>query len=294
MVREILVTGGSGQVGAELLHLAWPDGLRLVAPTRAELDLADVRATQAYLAGKSWAGVINCAAFTAVDRAEAEAVAAWQLNALLPSALAAATGPAGIPLVHVSTDYVFDGTKPTAYETDDTPNPISVYGASKLGGELAVRASNPRHAIMRTSWVFSSRGSNFVRTMLRLGRERDCLRVVDDQFGRPTGAADLAAAIRAAMLRLIGGDAAVSGTFHFANEGATTWHGFAEAIFRRAAAAGQPAPRLEAIPTADYPTPARRPRSSVLSTTSFANAFGLTPRPWDEALADCMAALMPA
>ena len=294
MTRAILLTGGTGQVGAAMLQLDWPADVRLVAPARAALDLTDAAATLAFVAGREWAAVINCAAFTAVDNAETKVLEAWQLNATLPALLASATGARGIALIQISTDYVFDGAKRTPYEVADPTAPLGVYGASKLGGELAVRTANPRHAIVRTSWVFSPRGNNFVRTMLRLGAERTHLRVVDDQHGRPTSAADLALAIRAVTLRLIEDAQAPTGTFHFANEGVTTWCGLARETFRQAAARGLAAPTIEPIGTADYPTPARRPAWSVLSTRSLTRAFGVEPRPWQAALTDSIASLLPA
>jgi dTDP-4-dehydrorhamnose reductase len=291
MGRDILVTGASGQVGGELVHLDWPEGTRLVAPARGELDLADAAGIEAFVQKGKWAAIINCGAYTAVDKAETEVAAAWRVNALAPAILAAAARDMAIPIVHVSTDYVFDGAKPTPYEPADPTGPLNVYGASKLGGELAVRTVDPRHVILRASWVVSPRGSNFLRTMLRLGRERSSLRIVSDQHGRPTIAADLALAIRTAVLRLVEDPEPPIGTFHFANAGETTWHGFAQEIFRLAGARGAPVPSLTPITTDDYPTPARRPAHSVLSTVSMTAAFGLSPRPWQEALAECMEAL---
>jgi dTDP-4-dehydrorhamnose reductase len=292
MARDILLTGGTGQVGTELLQLDWPEGIRLIAPQRGELDLADAARAQSFVQERDWAAVINCAAFTAVDRAESDVFTAWQLNAMLPAALASASSRAGIPLVQISTDYVFDGMKRTPYEVTDSTGPLGVYGASKLGGELAVRMANPRHAILRTSWVVSPRGTNFLRTMLRLGAERTRLRIVDDQHGRPTSAADLALAIRTIALRLIDDANAPTGTFHFANEGATTWCGLAREIFRQVEALGQVVPTVEPIGTADYPTPARRPAWSVLSTDALTQAFCVAPRPWQDAVGDCIARLL--
>ncbi|TXN54191.1 sugar nucleotide-binding protein, partial [Methylobacterium sp. WL6] len=198
---DILVLGGAGQVGTELQAYAWPDGVRVHAPDRAALDITDAEAVAARMAERPWGAVINTAAYTAVDRAEAEPVAAWRLNALAPAILAAETARHAVPLVQVSTDYVFDGTRDGAYRPDDPIAPRSVYGASKAGGELAVRAGNPRHAILRTAWVVSPHRGNFVKTMLRLSAERDRLTVVDDQHGCPTSAADLAAALAAVALR---------------------------------------------------------------------------------------------
>lgn len=194
-VRHVLVTGGSGQVGRELSRYAWPKGWAATVLTRAELDLADPAAIAAKVAERSWAAVINAAAYTAVDKAEDDQVTAWAVNALAPAALAQACRAADIPLVQVSTDYVFDGAKHGAWEEGDPVGPLGVYGASKLGGELAVRSSGARHAIVRTAWVVSAHGANFVKTMLRVSAERSALRVVDDQHGSPTSAADLAHAL---------------------------------------------------------------------------------------------------
>ena len=177
----VLVTGGSGQVGSALLRL---DG-EFVAPSRAELDLADAGALVAAVSARPWHAVVNAGAYTAVDKAESDVVAAWKVNALAPAALAAATRTAGIPLIHISTDYVFDGSKPEPYVEDDAVRPIGVYGASKEAGEQAVRTANPAHVILRTAWVVSPDGANFIKTMLRLGADRPELRVVADQYGCP-------------------------------------------------------------------------------------------------------------
>lgn len=290
---EVLVLGGAGQVGTELQALSWPDGVRVHAPTRADLDITDVSAVAAALDARPYAVVINAAAYTAVDRAESEIAEAWRLNALAPAILAAATSPKKIPLVQVSTDYVFAGTKPDgAYAPDEPIDPRSVYGASKAGGEMAVRTGNPRHAIVRTAWVVSPHRGNFVKTMLRLAAERDRLSVVDDQHGCPTSAADLAAVLSAIALRLADDAAAPTGTFHCVNAGATTWCGFAEAIVAGAARRGGRDVPVTGIPTSAYPTPAERPSNSRLSTTSLTAAFGLAPRPWEAALDDLLDVLV--
>ncbi len=215
--------------------------------------------------------------------------AAWCLNALAPAILAEQTRAQNIPLVHVSTDYVFAGTKPVgAYEPDEPVDPRSVYGASKAAGEFAVRTANPRHAILRTAWVVSPHRGNFVKTMLRLAAERDRLTVVDDQHGCPTSAADLAAALAAIAVRLAEDPAAPTGTFHCVNEGATTWCGFARAIVAGGARRGGREVPVEGIPTSAYPTPARRPSNSRLSTDSLNVAYGIAPRPWEAALDDIL------
>jgi dTDP-4-dehydrorhamnose reductase len=295
---KILVTGAAGQLGTELARLAWPQGAQAVALGRDALDLADPAAIAAAVAaghdGAPWAAVINGAAYTAVDRAESDQVAAWQVNALAPAAFAQACARADIPLIQVSTDYVFAGDKQGAWEVDDPVAPLGVYGASKLGGELAVRTSGARHAIVRTAWVVSAHGANFVKTMLRVGAERGHLRVVDDQQGSPTSAADLAAALATIALRLAEDAAAPSGTFHFSNAGAVSWAGFAAEIFRQSALRGGPSARVEPIATADYPTPARRPANSLLSHAAIGGAYGITPRPWQQALGDILDELIGA
>ena len=281
---DILVLGGAGQVGTELQAYAWPDGVAVHAPGRAALDVTDAEAVGSVVGARAWGAVINTAAYTAVDKAEAEPVAAWRLNALAPAILAAETARHGVPLVHVSTDYVFDGTRPGAYRPDDPIAPRSVYGASKAGGELAVRAGNPRHAILRTAWVVSPHRGNFVKTMLRLAAERDRLTVVDDQHGCPTSAADLAAALTVVALRMADDADAPTGIFHCVNAGTTTWHGFAQAIVAGSVARGGRKVPVAGIPTSAYPTPARRPANSELSTESLTTAYGIAMRPWQQAL----------
>jgi dTDP-4-dehydrorhamnose reductase len=285
---DILVLGGAGQVGTELQAYAWPDGVRVHAPARADLDITDEAAVSAALDARAYAAVIVPAAYTAVDKAESEVAAAWRLNALAPAILAAETKRRGIPLVHVSTDYVFEGTGEGFYAPDAPVNPTSVYGASKAAGEMAVRTGNPRHAILRTAWVVSPHRGNFVKTMLRLASERDKLTVVDDQHGCPTSAADLAAALATIALRLAQDPSAPTGTFHFVNDGATTWCGFARAIVEGSSRRGGRSVPVEGIPTSAYPTPARRPANSRLSTRSLTDAYGIAPRPWNAALDDIL------
>ncbi len=286
---NILVLGGAGQVGTELRAFAWPEGVHVHAPDRTTLDITEAGAVAAALAERDYAAVINTAAYTAVDKAESEIAAAWRLNALAPAVLAAETKVRDIPLVHVSTDYVFAGTKPEgAYEPGEPVDPQSVYGASKAAGEFAVRTAQPRHAILRTAWVVSPHRGNFVKTMLRLAGERDGLSVVNDQVGCPTSAADLAAALATVALRMADDPKAPTGTFHCVNAGATSWCGFAEAIVEGAARRGGRSVPVTGIPTSAYPTPARRPANSRLSTESLTNAYGIRPRPWQAALDDLL------
>ena len=280
----VLVTGGSGQLGRALRCHAWPEGVTIVAPWRGELELADADAVSGFMQATRAEAVINAAAFTAVDQAESRPAAAFHGNALVPAAIAEAAAGAGAPLVHVSTDYVFDGASNHPYETDHLVQPLNVYGASKAAGELAVRAIQPRSAIVRTSWLVSPDGSNFLKTMLRLALTRDRIGVVDDQRGRPTIAADLAAALATVALRLVRDAEAPTGVFHFANEGATTWWGFAAAIFEAASERGIKVPAVDAIATSAYPTPARRPANSELSTRRIERDYGIVPPSWRAAL----------
>jgi len=293
----VLVIGRAGQLARELARAAWPAGTRITCCGRDDFTLTDARDTLALVRSVAPAVIVNAAAYTAVDRAETESDAAFALNRDGPAHLAAAAAAVGVPLIHLSTDYVFDGTKAGAYREDDPVNPVSVYGASKAAGEQAIRALWPAHLILRSSWVCSPFGTNFVRTMLRLGRERPELGVVDDQTGCPTFAADLAGAIvilAAAVAGRAGGGGGGGGfgTFHLCGSGATSWHGFAAAIFERAAALGSPVPRLRPITTAAYPTPARRPANSVLDTSRIREVHGVALRPWPAALDDCLYELL--
>ena len=290
--RLVLITGAGGQLGSELQSTGWPAGWRPVAVDRDALDLADAEAITAFIAGghegRPFAAVVNGAAYTAVDKAESDIVTAWAINAMAPAAFAQACAAIGIPLVQVSTDYVFAGDKAGAWEIDDPVGPLGVYGASKLGGELAVRTSRARHAIVRTAWVVSAHGNNFVKTMLRVGATRDTLSVVDDQRGSPTAAADLAAALAVITVRLTEDEDAPTGVFHFSNTGNISWADFAEEIFRQSAARGGPSAEVARIPSADYPTPAARPANSLLSHTAIRDAYGIIPRDWREALSDIL------
>ncbi|KQT32124.1 NAD(P)-dependent oxidoreductase [Sphingomonas sp. Leaf412] len=292
-MNTILVTGANGQLGTELRRHAWPDGWGVHAVDIEDLDLSDTAAIQALVASRPWAAVVNGAAYTAVDKAEDDLVTAWAVNALAPAAFAKACRAADIPLVQVSTDYVFDGTNAGGWATDDAVRPLNVYGASKLGGELAVRTGCPRHAIVRTSWVVSPHGHNFIRTMLRLGAERERLTVVDDQYGAPTSAADLAAALATIAMRMAD-DATLAGTWHFTNAGETTWAGFARAIFASAQRHGGPSPEVAGITTADYPVPATRPAHSRLSHDTLVRDFCIQPRDWRVALDDIIDELLGA
>jgi dTDP-4-dehydrorhamnose reductase len=287
---KILVIGATGQIGRELVRAAWPPGFSVEAAARGDLDILDAGAVRAHVARRQPNLIINAAAHTAVDRAESEPEPAFAVNALAPRHMAEAARECGIPLIHYSTDYVFDGTKQGPWHEDDPVNPLGVYGASKAAGERAVRDSLPRHVIIRTAWVYSAFGNNFVKTMLRLGAERDELRVVADQRGCPTAASEIArATVRIAHHLLTENDAtgaALWGTYHLAGAGATSWYSFAEHIFDLAAPAVGRRPTVAAIATADYPTPTRRPANSVLDCGKAERVFGVRLRPWQEALAD--------
>lgn len=280
----ILVFGANGQVGFELMRAAWAPGLTPVGLTRADGDVTDVQAVAAAMATHRPALVVNASAYTAVDKAESEAERAYSVNRDGPAHLARVCAAAGVPLIHLSTDYVFDGTSKTEpWREDDPVAPQGVYAASKLAGEEAVRAVQPDHVILRTAWVFGAHGHNFVKTMLRLARERDELRVVADQHGCPTPAAAIAAAIATiARVRLTGGW--TPGVFHYAGAPATTWHGFAERVVERAAGRIGRKPPVRAIATADFPTPARRPANSALDAARIGQAYGIAPADWMDGL----------
>jgi dTDP-4-dehydrorhamnose reductase len=283
-MTRILVIGRAGQLATALAEAEWPADVALTCRGREGIDLARPAAAEKAVIAEKPDLVINAAAYTAVDKAESEPELAFAVNRDGPAALAEACQVIGAPLIHVSTDYVFDGSKRGAYVEEDPVNPASVYGASKEAGESAIRARLPAHVIIRSSWIYAPMGQNFVRTMLRLGRERPELRVVEDQTGSPTAAEELARAVQGAAGALLAGGRDY-GTFHFAGSGSTSWFGLAEAIFELAEG---PRPRLIPIPTSGYPTPARRPANSVLDSSKFARLYGVTARPWRDSLARCL------
>lgn len=290
---HILVTGGGGQLGLELIAADWPEGVVVHAPGREALNLSDPASIRAVFASRPFAAVINSGAWTAVDKAETEVAAAFAANAMGPAVLAELAHAADMPLIQVSTDYVFDGSATGPYAEDAPVGPLGVYGASKLAGELAVRTGAPRSVVLRTAWVLSPHRTNFLKTMLRLATDRPTLRVVDDQHGCPTSARDIAAAIQTIVLRMIADPDAPTGVYHFVNAGQTSWADLAREVMRLSGERGGPSARVEGITTADYPTPAKRPANSVLSTTKLTRDYGVTPRPWQDAVAGIVAELHP-
>jgi len=293
--KTLLVFGGDGQVGRALAEADTPPGWRVVALARAAVDITNADQLARAIAAHEPAVVVNAAAYTAVDKAESDGDAAFRINAEGAGLVAKAAADAQATIIHISTDYVFDGEASRPWREDDPIAPLGVYGASKAAGEEAVRDAARRHVILRTSWVFGVHGTNFVKTMLRLGAERPALKIVADQVGRPTSAHDLAGAILAIAGRLTGGvsTAKLYGSFHFANAGAVSWYEFAREIFAQAAQRGGPSPELAAIPTRDYPTPAKRPAYSVLDCDKLAGLYGIEPRPWQPALGDVLDRLLP-
>jgi len=283
---KILLLGKDGQVGWELQRALAPLG-ELRSLGRADANFADPETLRAPIAAFGPDVILNAAAYTAVDKAESDAATAHSVNALAPGVLAEEAAARGALLVHYSTDYVFDGTKEGAYVESDATNPLSVYGRTKCEGEERIRAAGARHLILRTSWVFAPRGGNFAKTMLRLAKERDSLNVIADQHGAPTGAELIADATALALhsVRNAGPAAdAMSGTYHLAAAGATTWHGYAQHVLAEALAQGA---QLRASPqtvlpiaTEAYPTPAARPRNSRMDTQLFETTFGLIMPDW--------------
>jgi dTDP-4-dehydrorhamnose reductase len=289
----VLVIGRIGQVAHELRRGVWPAGFAIDFLERPEIDFTrPAEARDKVIAARPQI-VVNAAAYTAVDAAESDPDTAFAVNRDGPAALAEACREIGASLVHYSTDYVYDGTKSGAYVESDPIRPLSVYGASKAEGDAAIRARLDRHVILRTSWVYSATGNNFVKTMLRLGAERERLGIVDDQHGGPTAAADIAAATIAVCTALAAGKEDGFGTFHFAGTGTTTWYGFAREIFAGAAVRGRKTPRIvEPIATEAYPTPAIRPRNSLLDCGKLARAYGIAAPPWQASLSACLDELL--
>jgi dTDP-4-dehydrorhamnose reductase len=294
MSLRLAVTGREGQVVRALREAAVSHGVTVIALGRPGLDLERPDDIAAVIAGARPDAVVNAAAFTAVDLAETEPERAMTINGTGAGAVAAAAKALNVPVIQLSTDYVFDGTKATPYIESDLALPTGVYGASKLAGEQAVAAAGANHAILRTSWVYAPHGKNFVLTMLRLGATRDMLTVVADQMGCPTYAPDIAAGIITVARNLLArpDDADLRGIFHMAGGGETSWAGFAEAIFAAQAAAGGRPVHVQPVTTADYPTPARRPANSRLDCGKLGRLHAITLPHWHDSLAICMATLL--
>jgi dTDP-4-dehydrorhamnose reductase len=289
---RILLTGANGQAGWELQRALAPLG-EVIACDRSQLDLADPDTLRQRVRTIAPQAIVNAAAYTAVDRAESEPELARAVNAIAPGVLAEEAHLLGAVLVHYSTDYVFDGTKPEPYTESDAPNPLNAYGRTKLEGERAIGASGCRHLTLRTSWVYGTRGSNFLLTMLRLARERRQLRIVDDQVGAPTWCREIAEATATLLAQPALAAPGADGLYHLTASGATSWFGFARAIFesKEMARLGITPPLLEAIPTSAYPTPARRPANSRLDCGRLERRAGVRLAAWDAALARALAEL---
>lgn len=289
-MTRILLTGKAGQVGGELVAALAPLG-EVTACDRDALDLADPASIVATVRELRPDIIVNAAAYTAVDRAEAEPALAMAVNGTAPGILAAEALRLNALLVHYSTDYVFDGAKRAPYDENDAPNPLNVYGRTKLAGDRAVQASGAKHLILRTTWVYGARGKNFLLTILRLAAERDELKIVDDQIGAPTWCRDIATATGAILARLPDREGArpgaFSGLYNLSAQGSTSWHGFAAEILAHAAAT--PKARLLPIPTSAYPTAAARPLNSVLGRDKLRNTFSIELPDWRASLAACLA-----
>ena len=281
---RVAVTGRSGQVVTALLERGAARGIEVVALGRPELDLSQPETVARALQASGADVIVSAAAYTAVDKAESEPELAFAINAVGAGAVAYAAAELGVPVVHLSTDYVFDGNKSGAYLETDPTGPVGVYGASKLAGEQAVAAATPNHAILRTAWVYSPFGGNFLKTMLRLAGERPQLRVVGDQRGTPTSALDIADAVLTVAANLVErpDEASLRGVFHLVGSGEASWAEFAREIFRQSAHLGGPSADVEAITTAEYPTPAKRPANSLLSTDKLEARHGVRLPAWQE------------
>ncbi|WP_341198070.1 dTDP-4-dehydrorhamnose reductase [Hyphomonas chukchiensis] len=292
-IQTILVAGRSGQVAQALAATTLPAAVKLVALGRPDLDLLDPKSIALAMDRVSPDLVINAAAYTAVDQAESDDTNAFALNADGAAHLAKAAAERGAPILHLSTDYVFDGSKSGPYVETDPVAPLGVYGASKLAGERAVAAENPDHFILRTAWVYSAVGKNFVKTMLRLAETRDELGVVADQFGNPTSAADIAYGLIAIAQRLKSGPAGfVPGVYHMTASGEASWADFAEAIFATSAALGGPSSRVNRIASSEFSTPVKRPANSRLDCSRLSAAFGVTLPDWQGSTLACVAQLV--
>lgn len=285
-MKTILVTGGRGMLAHDLIPRLG-NQFRVIPVDLPELDITDPAAVRGTVGELHPDGIINCAAYTAVDKAESEAELAFKVNRDGAGVLAGACSAVGIPLIHISTDFIFDGSSTRPYREDDPAGPLSVYGRSKWEGEEAVRSQLDRHVIVRTAWLFGSTGNNFVKTVIRLAREREELRMIDDQTGCPTWTGHLADALVTVAENALTSDAGdVWGTYHFCGAGQTTWYGFTRKIIELASPHETfRVKRLLPIPTSEYPTPATRPPWSVLDTSKISRTFGVSSPAWQEGLA---------
>ena len=294
MSQTVLIFGKSGQVATELARATWPFAAHLEMAGRDRCDLSTAKRDDIHglISDIAPALVVNAAAYTAVDKAEDETEAANHLNAQVPGWMAEACASLQIPLIHISTDYVFDGSKTSPYLESDPIQPVSAYGQSKADGEAAVREALDAHVILRTAWVYSAHGGNFVKTMLRLGGERDELNVVHDQRGCPTSAEEIAAAIAQIGGQLLG-KTPHHGTYHYCGDTVMTWYEFSKAIFEESRKRGAKTPKyVWPIPTSEYPTPAKRPANSVLDISKIRADFGVCPPPMRQMLRACLDELL--
>jgi dTDP-4-dehydrorhamnose reductase len=291
---KIAVTGTQGQVVRSLAERGAARGIEVVSIGRPDVDLAEPVALARAIEAARADVVINAAAYTAVDRAESDPEAAMAVNAAGAQAVAAAAARIGRPIVQISTDYVFDGRLARPYREEDSVNPINVYGRTKLAGEYAVAAANPHHVIVRTAWVYSPFGNNFVKTMLRLGETRDKLAIVADQSGAPTSALDIADGLILIAEKLSGQprDIALYGTFHMTGAGEANWADFAEAVFAEAVARGRRPVAIEPIATAQYPTPAARPANSRLNVAKISQTYNIALPDWRQSVRSCVGRLL--
>ena len=287
--QRLLVFGGAGQVGRAFAETIPPAEWTVTTLSHTDADITEPGSIERAIAAHRPTFIANAAAYTAVDKAESEQEACARINRDGAGIVARVAAAAKVPLIHLSTDYVFDGAKSGPWTEDDTVGPLGVYGATKEAGEQQVREHQPNHIILRTSWVFGVHGNNFVKTMLKLGETRDQLRIVADQHGKPTDAADVARAVLALADRaLIKPPQKPWGTFHFAGKRATTWFGFAEAIFDEAERRGAKRPELTPIASDGYPTAAKRPANSVLDCSKIESTYRVIPQLWSTGLNACL------
>ncbi|MDI7776364.1 dTDP-4-dehydrorhamnose reductase [Asticcacaulis sp. EMRT-3] len=290
---RIVVTGKAGQVDTSLATLGEAQGLTIIRLGLPEIDLSDPASLTGPITAACPNVIISSAAYTAVDKAETETELAQTINGDGPGELARIAAKLNVPILHLSTDYVFAGDKDGVYNENDVPAPASIYGATKLSGERQIAAATPNHVIFRTAWVYSPFGNNFVKTMLRLGETRDELNVVADQYGCPTYAPEIARALLSAARRVVAdADPALRGVFHLTGQGETHWAGFAEAIFKGAEARGRQPVKVNPIPSSQYPTPAKRPANSRLSGEKLKATYQLQLDPWRTSLDDCLDRLL--